>query len=376
MHRRGTITLTAALTGTALALAGCTAQTEQPEAPDASTAPTPTAVPEGTAAELADRFLADWVEDGRVIRRDQGGDTVSEGQAYGLLIALIAEDEQSFDRIWRWTEEELLLDSGMLAWDWEDGAVVDDEPATDADLDAARALVIAGERFAQPEYTEAGLALADAILEQSTAETALGRVLLPGPWAADRTPYAYNPSYASPAAFTVLGEASGDPRWAELSEGAAAIGAVLLDDAPLPPDWAQVHEDGTIDAMPGARGEGLSVRYGYEAARLPIREAESCEPGDRDRAAALLPALARTDDLAAETDLGGTAITEDRHPLTVLGRAAASAAAGDDSAAEADLATASELQAATNTYYGASWLVLGTAMLRDGGLDGCPPLAD
>ena len=39
-------------------------------------------------ARAADRFLAGYVTgDGRVIRRDQGGDIVSEGQAYGMLIA-------------------------------------------------------------------------------------------------------------------------------------------------------------------------------------------------------------------------------------------------------------------------------------------------
>ena len=33
-------------------------------------------------------FLRRYVDgDGRVVRRDQGGDTVSEGQAYGMLIA-------------------------------------------------------------------------------------------------------------------------------------------------------------------------------------------------------------------------------------------------------------------------------------------------
>ena len=48
--------------------------------------------------DSANAFLEDWVDDdGRVVRRDQGDDTVSEGQAYGLLIAAGAGDEETFD---------------------------------------------------------------------------------------------------------------------------------------------------------------------------------------------------------------------------------------------------------------------------------------
>ena len=69
-----------------------------------------------TAEEASADFLNNWVDgDGRVVRRDQGGDTVSEGQAYGLLIALGANDEARFDAIWQWTHNNLLREDGLLA---------------------------------------------------------------------------------------------------------------------------------------------------------------------------------------------------------------------------------------------------------------------
>src|SRR5215469_15182241 len=58
-------------------------------------------------------FLSTYVQpDGRVTRPDQGGDTVSEGQAYGLLLAEAAGDNGAFGRIWRWTHDHLQLPNG------------------------------------------------------------------------------------------------------------------------------------------------------------------------------------------------------------------------------------------------------------------------
>jgi len=330
-----------------------------------------------TSTEAADAFLADWVDDGRVVRRDQGDDTVSEGQAYGLLVAVGVGDEDAFTEIWDWTEAELQRADGLLAWRWSDGEIVDDEPASDGDLDAARALVIAGTRFEEPRFTEAGVALAGVIADRMTAETAVGRILLPGMWAAATEPYAYNPSYASPVAFSVLGAATGDPRWAELQTGSAAVTAALLDESPLPPDWAQVHADGTVDAMPGAAGTGKSVRYGYDAARLPLRYAESCDVADVALAARLVSTLARaSDDLRAETDLGGSPLTSDEHPLALQARAAARAAVGNLPESSDDLRAADQLSQEVPTYFGAAWAALAPLMLTTDTLDGCAPLTE
>lgn len=323
------------------------------------------------AAELAKSFLDDWVDDGRVVRRDQGGDTVSEGQAYGMLAAVALESEDEFDAIWRWTQDNLVRPDGLVAWRWDDGAVVDAEPASDADLDIARALVLAGDRFDEPGYTAEGVALSAVIMEKMTASTAAGRILLPGVWAADTEPYAYNPSYASPVAFDVLGAATGDARWDELAAGSAAVTTTLLSSSALPPDWAQVHADGRVDPMPGARGTGTDVRYSYDAARLPLRYAESCDPADRGLAAMLAPALSRTAEPGAELDLGGGRLSEGVHPLAWGARAASLAAAGDAGAAREDLTSAARTLGENPTYYGAAWAALSATILESADLGGC-----
>lgn len=332
--------------------------------------------PEQTLAEAADAFLATWVTGGRVVRRDQGDDTVSEGQAYGLLIALAADDKDAFDDLWSWTRENLVRPDGLLAWQWADGAIVDAEPASDADVDMARALVLAGSRWADASYTEAGVALATVVADTMTVQTQLGRILVPGLWAAAADPYQYNPSYASPSAFALLGEATGDPRWGELAAGTTAVTRRLLEGSALPPDWAQVHGDGTVEPMPGAAGAGASVRYGYDAARLAVRYAESCEPGDTALAAKLAKPLDRSDPLPAELDLGGSALGPAVHPLGYVARAAARVSGGDNLGAVDDLARARTAALAAPTYYGAAWALLGAAMLTSDVYGGCPPLAD
>jgi len=69
--------------------------------------------PQGQAVSAAKRFLNRYVApDGRVVRLDQGGDTVGEGQAYGMLLAAAIGDPKRFDSIWTWTENNLMRPDG------------------------------------------------------------------------------------------------------------------------------------------------------------------------------------------------------------------------------------------------------------------------
>ena len=373
-----TLTVTAGLAGAALGLQksadGRGSRAVATASPMATHLPVSKSSPNTNATTLGRAFLADWVEGGRVVRRDQGSDTVSEGQAYGMLIALSLKDEKSFDSLWRWTEKNLQKRDGLLAWRWQNGTVVDGTPASDADLDVARALVIAGKQFGRSDLRSAGTRLATAIADTLTVQTSLGRILLPGPWAATN-PHSYNPSYASPVSFQVLGDATGDPRWAELAAGSRAVTNKLLDVAALPSDWAQVNDDGTVAVIPGPTGTSGEVTYGYDAARTAIRFAESCSPADVAISARISPTLARSTELAAVLDLGGSAKTNDKSPLAYASRAAASAAGGNVGAAQADLTRAARLSSSVPTYYGRAWTALAISMLRQTTLGGCAPLA-
>ena len=68
-------------------------------------------------------FKAQFInEDGRVISDDAGGgQTYSEGQAYALFFALVANDRAAFDKLLRWTENNLCdgdITARLPAWLW------------------------------------------------------------------------------------------------------------------------------------------------------------------------------------------------------------------------------------------------------------------
>ncbi|MDQ3579931.1 MAG: glycosyl hydrolase family 8 [Actinomycetota bacterium] len=331
----------------------------------------------GAAVTQATTFLDRYVDpDGRVVRRDQGGDTVSEGQAYALLLATAAGDHARVTAVWRWTADNLRRDDGLLSWRWADGRLQDTNSATDADLDAARALVFAGDRFDDADLAAEGAALAGAVLDHATVSIGDDRILVAGNWA--RTPpYVVNPSYLSPVATEQLRVATGDPRWAEVGRTGRDHIADLLRDKALPPDWARVDTEGRITSAATAGGvrpaEATEPQFGLDAARVLPRFAESCAAEDRALAAETASVLAEpAEEIRAVHDLDGGSRVDWRHPLGLVAAAAAAEAADQPERATNLLDEATRLDRENPTYYGAAWAALGPILLRTDLLNTCP----
>jgi endo-1,4-beta-D-glucanase Y len=343
---------------------------------------------EAAALQAGRDFLNQYVEaDGRVVRRDEGGDVVSEGQAYGMLIAVAVDDETRFRAIWDWTKSQLRRPDGLLSWRWADGTVTDVNSAADADLDAARSLVLAGRRFHAPDLSEDGKRLGADILHAETVAVGTrtappgdlappgewvigpGRVMVAGNWAT-APPYSIDPGYFSPRAERELMLVSADQRWQEISRTQRVLGWQLVAAGQLPPDRATVTDVG--DAMPTGAPEGGPVHFGLDAARLPVRFAESCDPADRALAATSRPIIAAPGDVPALRNLDGSAASDWQHPLALVAAAATDEAAGDSDAAAARLDQATALQWQYPTYYGSAWVALGRIMLATTLLGECP----
>jgi endo-1,4-beta-D-glucanase Y len=322
-----------------------------------------TASPRERAAAAAERFLDGYVEgDGRVVRRDQGGDTVSEGQAYAMLLAVASGDAGRFATVWRWTRNHLQRRDGLLAWHWSRGRVADSQPAADADLDAARALALAARRFHRPGYRAAARRLGAAILRNETVRSGGDPVLVAGPWArAQRT---INPSYFSPRAYGVLGR---DPRWRGMGRSSTRLARKLTRHG-LPPDWAHLAPYGVAPAPAPRTGE--PPRHGYDAIRLPLRFAESCNRADRAVAASLWPRL-RSAPGAPVRGLDGSPAVGGEGAPALAASAAAAWAAGKRRAAATLLDRAEDKEREHGTYYGSAWVALARTMLQTRALGGC-----
>ena len=326
--------------------------------------------PPHSGSAPADGFLARYVTgDGRVLRHDQGDDIVSEGQAYGMLIAENANRPETARTIWAWTSAHLHRPDGLLISHTDgSGKVEDPQSAADADTLAAYALL----RYRGPDEDalhDAGRRLSAAVLDGETTTVSGAPVLLAGPWAKQRQ--VVNPSYWMPAIFTALGRYTDDDRWRQAATAAVRLLVQLTDNGRLlPPDWARLSGEQLV-AIPNPGG-GAPLQYGLDAARLPMWLATGCTTAARQLAARLWSGTLSRDNRAAAIALSpsGAAINEETNPLPLLAGAAAARAGGHTTAARTLHARAAQQSRQTPTYYGDAWLALGGALL-DRTLDPC-----
>jgi endoglucanase len=313
---------------------------------------------------------------GRVARWDQGGDTVSEGEAYAMLLSVAAGDRRHFDAAWNWTRAHLLQPDGLLAWHWANGAIVSSEPATDADVDAAYALELAATRLHEPADLTSAAAMAAAIARNETAATPNGTVLVAGPWAVG-PPAWVNPSYASPWELAGLAQLPGEAQtFGALAAGTRALVGQVLGSTALPPDWVQLTNAAPADITP--QGSGTEDRYGFDAVRIPIRWAASCTASERKAAARLWPVLgaeARRGHATVDLGLRRDQLQERgalRSPVGLVATAASGWAAGQRDEALGLLSRAEALDHAHPSYYSSAWVALGRVFLETSRLGTCP----
>jgi endoglucanase len=325
------------------------------------------------AVAAAKYFLKRYVTpDGRVVRIDQGGDTVGEGQAYGMLLAAAIGDLHRFDTIWAWTRDNLRRPDGLISFLWRDGHVVDPQAASDADLDASRALLVAACRFHQPALRQQALQLGRAIMQVEVASFQGAPVLTAGPWAVS-PPITLNPSYFSPATDAALGAASGDGRWASLAASSRSITRTLMSGSSrLPPDWARL-EGGKPVPIGSPSDPQSKPEFSFDAVRTLVRMAEDPAPAGRQIAASAWPVFAGQDPtkLPVQHDLSGRPIGDILHPVVLVAAAGAAGAAGAPAARDGLLDEAEALDRRSPTYYGAAWVALGRIMLTTRLLDAC-----
>ncbi|MBS1169402.1 MAG: endoglucanase [Burkholderiaceae bacterium] len=284
-------------------------------------------------------------QDGRVIDRSTPQQqTVSEGQAYALFFALVANDRPAFARILKWTEDNLAggdLTARLPAWHWgkkDNGSwgVLDANPASDADLWLVYALGEAGRLWQERRYVALSSLLANRTLAEETANLpGLGLTLLPAPhgFHLGQSVWRLNPSYLPMQLFDWLGSRSSDARWRAL---AASSLRVLLESAPrgYAPDWIlyeagkgfRIDHDGEGNGKGGynairvylwvgmlppesaARTRLLTAfapmsdfvaRHGYPPEQIDIHTGRANGPGPSGFSAALLPFLSVQNNTAA-----------------------------------------------------------------------------
>lgn len=248
------------------------------------------ASPDAAPADMATEWIAyreAYIQaDGRVIDRSQDDVTTSEGQAYAAARAAWVGDLATFHRVLTWTRHNLQASDPrrLPAWRWgrrPDGSwgVLDQNPASDADIWLAWSLITAGRRWDRPQWVTDGAALAGEVWDAETAVVSGRRLLLPGPWVLgpggcapeeagpEPATVLVNPSYYMPFAFRLFAEVDPNHAWLGLVDESYR----LFDEILAPhgaPDWVRIdRRTGAVVAF--AESESARAVSGYEAIRAP-----------------------------------------------------------------------------------------------------------
>lgn len=214
----------------------------------------------------------------RVRRPDSPGaatdSTVSEGIAYGMILAATFDDRESFDALWAYSQE-WLDRNGLMHWyiDPAGTKVLGEGAATDSDEDIAWALLLAHDRWDHPDSPALYLNLAKDQIDRvwrHEVDHERSCLLMPGDqWTLSGI---FNPSYFAPNQYRDFAIATGniegwervidtgytildrcrDPRWGNGTNG-------------LVPAWCL--EDGA----PIAPFAGAPLHHQYDSARMPYR---------------------------------------------------------------------------------------------------------
>lgn len=210
-------------------------------------------LPAASEWALWNAYSARYCSGGRIVDHGRKGVTTSEGQAYALFFALVANDQKRFEEILHWTDVNLAggkLGIRLPAWLWGQHQtsawkVLDPNAASDADLWMSYTLIQAGRLWGRADYRALGIELAKTIAREEVVEIAgFGVTMLPGPTGFHQSAdtYQLNPSYLPLQ--ILLGIAEQDPEgpWKKI---AFRVPDLVKGSSPsgFPLDWIAYRKD-------------------------------------------------------------------------------------------------------------------------------------
>ena len=243
-----------------------------------------------TLLEMWSSYKESYVEQGsgRTVDRGQKNISTSEGESYTMLRAVWMDDKDTFDRSWTWTKGNLQRPDSLFAWRYgqlQDGSygvqtdIGGQNAAADGDTDIALALLMAYNRWKQPEYLTAAKPIIASIWEKEVVMVNGKPVLASNDIERNsKTDILINPSYFAPYAYRTFAKVDTQHDWKGLTDNSYAILLTLMSSplgsaktVGLPPDWVVMNR--TTGAFKAHTSKTLTTNYGYDAIRIPWRMA-------------------------------------------------------------------------------------------------------
>jgi len=324
-------------------------------------------------------------DDAARVKWDEPTQTVSEGIAYGMLAAVGNADQDLFERFWKYYQNNT-NENGFMHWKRAgcEGTAPDqnaNNAATDADIDAAMALIQAECRFDEPGYGTAADALITSIFEHETVGSSLqgSDLLLLKPGDMFGGSSCLNPSYFAPAYYRVYAErpsqASRKDQWLKLADDSYTLLSRFAHlETGLVPNWVDEQGNTGESGPSGCTYYTDADIFGSDAVRTPWRVAVDYLWHGTPEAKTFLDkitAFVKTQGIMSvgrKYELDGTAFGALEHSILSVGAFANGAMSSDQ--ATLDEFTAEALKLDDHRYFPDSLRVL-YLLLLTGRFDAC-----
>lgn len=234
-----------------------------------------------SAAQAAPQVIcsADWEQyrqrfmlpEGRIQDSGNGGVSHSEGQGWGMLLAVAADDRKAFQSLWQWTEATLKRpDVALFSWRYDpqsQPAVTDPNDASDGDVLIAWALLRAGQRWGDPAYLTQSELIRSAIAQRLVRRIQGYTTLLSGIEGFDQPGgTVINLSYLVVPAFVEFDRVDSRGPWKDLlNDAPRLLKLARFGQYDLPPDWLLLPAQGR--PYPAS---GWPARFSFDAVRIPL----------------------------------------------------------------------------------------------------------
>lgn len=190
----------------------------------------------------------------RVSDPDQEGITVSEGIGYGMLFAVMYDDQPTFDALFAYAKK-YESNHGFMHWKIsKEGEVTGSGGAADAEEDIAYSLFLAHKKWKGEVY------LTECLSRIGNLQTYMinkeNRILPGDEWGNTDS---FNPSYVAPEYYLAFYEVTKDSKWLEiLKENVNYMQQSMNQQTGLFPNWMNFETEN-------------HAIFGYESVRVPIR---------------------------------------------------------------------------------------------------------
>ncbi len=202
---------------------------------------------------------------GKVVRPENGGDTVSEGIGYGMLIGVFMNDEPMFDALWSYAKSHF-NGNHLMAWCQGTGQTgscnTSSSSATDGDEDMAYALLMASKQWSGGSYASDATMLIGNIYAHEVS----GSILLAGDSFGSNGPNQLDPSYFAPSYYRAFASVDSGHDWMGVLNESYTILAAASGNYGLVPNWVSQNGAGT-SAVDSTHG----IYFSYDACRTPFR---------------------------------------------------------------------------------------------------------